>query len=63
MTKKKDPVEIKRTVVRLNLAGPITILGCAAQGCSDFVLEGTLDESELVVEKMPPRKDHNQKED
>lgn len=51
----KDKKPSKKTIVKINMKGPITILGCSGQGgCREFVFEGEIDGEHLkaeVVEK------------
>jgi hypothetical protein len=52
MEQNKKDKRVERTVVRLNLGGPITILGCAAQGCNELILEGTAIDKNVRVEEQ-----------
>lgn len=41
-TESGESPKSKKQTVKVNMKGPITILGCAAQGCEEFVFEGEL---------------------
>ena len=51
-TAKKKAAKGTKSVVWLNLAGPITILGCAAQGCTELILGGLLPKAGLSSRRI-----------
>lgn len=47
----------KKSIIKINMTGPITILGCSGQGgCREFVFEGELDGDELKAEVVKTKR-------